>query len=144
MDKKTKELVEKRMKDGWIKVAMMVEAMAISKDAVESALKKHLDKMGKEKDVILYHSEFKSTEEVEKPLPNVPKGFSQVVDVELAVENFEKLVYMVYTYGPSSTEILQPEKLRMDMGEAQNILNTIATMVHRFAALGGGGLLVTA
>lgn len=143
MDKKTEDQVKKKLKEGWIRVSMMVEAMAISDKAVESALKKHVERMEKEKDIILYKKDFKTTEEVEKPLPNIPKGFSQVVDIELLVENFDKLVFMVYNYGPSSIEILEPEKIKMDAGEAQGILNTMAAMVHRFAALGGGGLVVS-
>ena len=58
MDKKVEEKVRKRVKEGWIKVGMMIEAMAISKDVVDGALKKHLKKMEKEKDVLIYMKEF--------------------------------------------------------------------------------------
>ena len=143
MDKKTEDRVKKKMKEGWIKVGMMIEAMAISKDAAGSALKKHVEKMDNEKDIIIYKKEFKGVEEVEKPLPNIPKGFSQVVDIELVVENFDKLVYLVITYGPAATEIIEPENIKIGMGEAQGILNTLAALIHRFAALGAGGMIVS-
>jgi hypothetical protein len=144
MDKKTEDQVKKRMKEGWIRVGMMVEVMAISKEAAESALKKHLEKMGNEKNMLIYKKDFRGTEEVEKPLPNIPKGFSQVVEIEMVAENYDKLVYVVLNYGPSSIEILEPDKINLDLGEAQGILNALATLIHRFAAAGGGGLLVNA
>ena len=143
MDKKTEEHVSKRMKEGWIKTSMMIEAMAISKDTVESALKKHIEKMEKEKCLFIYKKEFQRTEEIEKPLPNIPKGFSQVVEIEAVAENLDRMIYIVLNYGPSSIEILEPKKMEIDVGQAQGILNTIAIMIHRFAATGGGGMIVS-
>jgi len=122
---------------------MMMEAMAISKEAVESALKKHTERMEKEKCLLIYKKDFQETREVEKPLPDIPKGFSQVVDIEAVAENFDRLVYIVLNYGPSSIEILEPDKVEIDIGQAQGILATIATMIHRFAASGGGGMIVS-
>ncbi|NIP39990.1 MAG: hypothetical protein GTN39_00540 [Candidatus Aenigmarchaeota archaeon] len=143
MDKKTEEQVSKKMKDGWIRTGMMVEAMAVSKDAVQSALEKHIERMEKEKCLVVYKKDFHETNEIEKPLPNIPKGFSQVVELEAVAENFDRLVYIVLNYAPSSIEILEPKKMEVDIGQAQGILNTIATMIHRFAASGGGGMIVS-
>lgn len=141
--RKLDEEVKKRMKDGWIKVGFMIEAMAISGEAVESALKKHVEKMEKEKGVLIIKKDFKPNTEVEKPLPNIEKGYSQVVDVELVAESFDKLVYMSMNYGPSAIEILEPDKITLDFGEAQGILNSIASIMHTFAAMRGGGVLVS-
>lgn len=143
MDKETQKTVDKRMKEGWIKAALTVEAMAVDEKTAESALKKHVEKMANEKDMLIYSKEFGSIQEVKKPLPNIEKGFSQIVDMEIIAENFDKLVYIVMNYGPSAIEILEPREIKMDMGEAQGVLNTIATIIHRFAAMGAGGLLVT-
>ncbi len=143
MDKKIEEQVKKRMKEGWIRTSMMIEAMAISKEAVESALRKHVERMEKEKCILIYKKDFQETIEVERPLPNIPKGFSRVVDIEAVAENFDRLVYIVLNYGPSSIEILEPEKMEIDAGQAQGILNTIATMIHRFAAMGGRGMIIS-
>ncbi|MFH1236780.1 MAG: hypothetical protein V1648_00030 [Candidatus Aenigmatarchaeota archaeon] len=141
--KKREEEARKRLKNGWIKVGFMIEAMAISKTAVESALKKHVEKMEKEKGVIIIRKEFKPTADVKKPLPNIEKGYSQIVDVELVAESFDKLIYMSMNYGPSAIEILEPNKITMDFGEAQGILNSIASVMHTFAAMRGGGVLVS-
>ena len=142
MDKKIEEAMKKRLKEGWIKSNFMVEAMGLTKEVTEAALKKHVGMMDKEKDVIIAYKEFGTVNEIEKPLPNVPKGYSQVVEIEFIVESFDKLVQLVLTYGPASIEVLEPEKLTVGMGEAQMIINTIATLIHRFAASGKGAMLV--
>jgi len=143
MDKKTEEQVKSRIKSGWIRVGMMIEALAISCNAAESALKKHVEKMEKEKGIIVYKKDFRGTQEVKKPLPNIEKGYSEVVDVEIIAENFDKLVQIVLNYGPSAIEIIEPKNIKMDAGEAQGVLNSLASMIHTFAAMGAGGMLVS-
>jgi hypothetical protein len=142
MAKDVKEELKKREKEGWIKSIMMIEAMAISEEAVASSLKKHVEKIEKEPGTLVYSQNFHDVKEVEKPLPNIEKGYSQVVEIEVMAENFEKMVMLVLTYGPSALEIIEPESVKLDMGDMQNILATLAMVVHRFAAMQGGGLIV--
>lgn len=143
-DKKVVEKAEKKLKEGWIRTWMMIECLAISPDAAKSALETHIRKMGNEKKIIIYKQDFKEMKELEKPLrgKNIEKAYSLVVEIELVSENFETLVFLVMNYGPSALEILEPEKLAMDAGEAQGILNSVSDMVHRFAATGVGGVVV--
>lgn len=134
--------VKKKINDGWIKSWMMVEVLAVEKDAAEESLKQHIDKLRKENKTEILKADFQAAEEVDNPLPNVAKAYSQVVELELLTENFEKLMFITMNYGPSALEILEPSQIRMDMGEAQGILNSISEMIHRFAAAGIGGLVI--
>jgi hypothetical protein len=143
MDKKREEESKKRVKDGWIRVGMVIEALAVSRETAGSALRKHMEKMEKEKGIIVYKKDERGIEEVANPTPNIPKGYSQVIDVELVAESFDRLVYIVMNYGPSSIEILEPNKISMNFGEAQGVLNSLAAMIHTFAAMGAGGMLVS-
>ncbi len=143
MDEKRQKLAEKRIREGWIKSGMIIEVLAIDRGAAESALKKHLEKMGKEENTMILDRDFHEIQEVEKPLPNIDKAYSQIVDVEVLTRNFDQLVRVVVSYAPSSVEILEPERLSMDMGEAQGILNSIAEIIHKFAAAGIGGVMVS-
>jgi hypothetical protein len=137
------ETVQKKLNEGWIKVWMMIEAMAVSDEAVKSALEKHVEKMEKEKNFIVYKKEFGNVEKIQKPLPNIKEGYSCVVELECLSQNFERLIYIVLNYGPSAIEILEPQKIEMDTGEAQSIVNTIAGLLHRFAATAGGIIVAT-
>ena len=134
--------VKKKINDGWIKSWMMVEVLAVEKDAAEESLKQHIDKLRKENKTEILKADFQAAEEVDNPLPNVAKAYSQVVELELLTENFEKLMFITMNYGPSALEILEPSQIRMDMGEAQGILNSISEMIHRFAAAGVGGVVI--
>ncbi len=139
---KTEEKVQKKLREGWIKASMIIEALGVTKDAVKSALEMHIRKLKDEKKTVVCSTKFHGTREVEKPFPNVPKAYSMIVDIEIVSETYDQLVYIAMNYGPTSIEILEPEKIKMDMGEAQGILNSISDLVHRFAAQGIGGIVV--
>lgn len=134
--------VEKKVREGWIHTRMMIEVLAIAKDTAESALRKHADGLDKEKRTLVIRKEFKDTRLVKNPHPNIEVGFSQIVEVELLTADFDSLVYIIMNYAPSSIEILAPAKISIDIGEAQGILTSIAALIHKFAALGIGGVVV--
>jgi hypothetical protein len=142
MDEKTEKLIGKRMKDGWIKSTMMIEVLAVNKDTAKSSLQKHVEKMEREDKAMVCRKEFRKIEKVKNPIPRIPEAYSNVVELELLTQNYDKLIYMVMTYAPSSVEILEPEHIRIDMGEAQGILNSVADLIHKFAAAGLGGVIV--
>ena len=143
MDDKQQRLAEKRLKEGWIKSTMIIEVLAINREAAESALSKHVEKMEHEEETMILDRRFHETRGVENPMPKIEKAYSRIVDVDVLTRNFDQLVRVVVSYAPSSIEILEPEKLSMDMGEAQGILNSIAEIIHKFAAAGLGGVMVS-
>ena len=142
MDKKLQERVEKRLKDGWIKSWMMIEVLAITKEATKSSLEKHVKSMEKEDKTIVYKKDFKEIKKVEKPIKNIEVAYSYIVELELIAENLDKLVYLVMNYAPTAIEILEPNKLTIDAGEAQGILTSIADIIHKFASMGIGGVVI--
>jgi hypothetical protein len=143
VNKKKEEEAVKRVKQGWIRVGMMIEALAISKETAESAIAKHVEKMERENGIMIYKKDFRGSQEVKRPLPNIEKGYSQVIDLEMVAENFDRLVYMVMNYGPSAIEIIEPKNIVIDFGEAQGILNSLASLIHTYAAMGVGGMVVS-
>lgn len=143
MDQKTKETVEKKMKDGWIKAMMMIEVLATSKKAAKDALEKHVKKMHNEEGLILYREDYKDIVKVDKPMPHIKTAHSYIVELELIVRSYDRLVYVTMNYGPTSIEILEPTEIRIKMGEAQIVLNVISELMHKFAAAGIGGMVVS-
>jgi hypothetical protein len=132
------EKAEKRLKDGWIKTWMMIEALAVSPETVNKALNTHIERMEKEDKFMIIKKDFKETKKTDSPFEDVKEAHSGVVEIEVLTENFDKLFYMVINYGPSAVEILAPEKITLDMGELQGMLNSMADIIHRFAARMGG------
>ncbi len=138
MDSEIKDKVNKKMKDGWIKSWMMIEVMAVSEDAAKTALEKHVGKMESEKAAFLYGKKYGEIKDVENPLPNVAKGYSYVVEFEILTQNLDRLMTIVMNYGPSSVEILEPNEIKIPVGEAQGVLNSVSAMMHKFASQSGG------
>ncbi len=143
MDKKLEKEVKNRLKDGWIKSAVMIEAMAINENAAKSALNKLVESISKEKNILLCKKEFQEARKVQKPLPNVEEASSVIADLEMLTVNYDRLLYVVLTYGPSSVEILEPDNINLDAGEAQGIANSLAAFIHRIASSRAGGMLMS-
>ena len=137
------EQVKEKRKEKWLDVWFSIEALAVEKDVVEKALKKHVEKMGNVRDILVYEEEFSEAIKVENPMKNVAEGYSQVVKIKFFAKNLAVLISVVLTYGPSAIEILGPERVEMRIDEVQNIVNLLAGVVHQFAAAGVGGIIIT-
>lgn len=136
------EKVAKKLKEGWIKSWMMIEALAANEQAVRGALENHVRKMGLEKNVIIAKKDFKKTQKVDKPFANINVAYSSVVELEVLTKDYDRLVFIVLNYAPSAIEVMEPKKISMDAGEAQGILNSLAEMIHKFVSLTHGGIMV--
>ena len=136
-------LVEK----GWIKAWLLFEVVAVKKEVAESALKGHIEKLKKEGALKVLEENFTSTDPVE-PAEHFKAGgitetWSQIAEVIVFAKDFESLMNMTVTYAPTAIEILAPAKITLDMRCAQNSLATVADMMHKFAAAGIGGMLIS-
>lgn len=141
-EKELPEKIQKKLKEGWIQSWMMIEVLAATKEAAKSALEKHVAMLEKEEKAVVYRKDFKKIDKIKQPFRGIEEAYSNVVELEMVTENYEKLVFLVMNYAPSSIEILNPESIKMDVGEAQGILNSISEMMHKFAAAGLGGVVV--
>ena len=65
-----------------------------------------------------------------------------LLEVELFAENFETMVRLVMTYGPTAVEVLGPDEIKLDMRSAQNSLISISEMMHKFAIAVQGGVKI--
>lgn len=137
------EEIKRRRKEKWFDVLAAVEALAVSKEVVESALKRHVEKMSNLRNVLVYETEYGETLRVEKPMKNIEEAYSQIVKLRFFAKDFLTLLSVVMTYGPSSIEIMGPDSSELKIDEAQNIVNLLAGVVHQFAAAGVGGMIIT-
>jgi len=134
--------VQKKLREGWIKSWMMIEALAVTDAAARASLEGHIRKMGLEKGVIVAKKDFKRTEKVDKPFANIETAYSGVVELEVLTPDYDRLVFLVLNYAPSAIEVLEPKKISMDAGEAQGILNSLAELIHKFVSMTRGGIMV--
>ena len=139
----TPEEVSEKIDKGWIKTKMWFELLAVDKKVTEDTLKAHVEKIKKEKDVFVLSEKFEETQRLENPFETVPEAFSQAVQAELLTRDIESLLTLVIFFAPSAIEILSPEKLTINMRTVQVVMNSVADLIHRYAAHGTGGVVVS-
>jgi hypothetical protein len=141
-----KEEIAKKRKDGWLEVWFGIEAIGVDKDVVGKALKAHVEKIARIKDVLVYETSLKESKDIGKPPQGIQgdKAWSQVADVKFFVKDLASLIGIIIVYGPSSVEILGPAKKEFRIDELQNTANTVAGIMHEFASRGVGGVLISA
>ena len=137
------EQIKEKRKEKWLDAWFSIEALAVDKDVVESALAAHVEKMGDIRDIFIYEKEFSETVKVENPMKNVAEAYSQIAKVKFFAKSLTTLISVVLTYGPSAVEILSPDKKEIRIDEVQSIANLLAGVVHQFAAAGVGGIIIT-
>ncbi len=135
--------IKTKLSDGWIKAWVMIESLAVKEDTSRQSLEQLSNLVEKEQRIAIIKKELKESHKVENPLPDIPEAFSTVLEMEIIAKNYTALAQFVMNYGPSAIEILEPKKLQMEVGEAQDVLSEILAMVHRFAQAGVGGIVVS-
>jgi len=136
-----KGLADEKVSEGWIRAWLAFQVLAVNQDVTDKSLEELLKRLENDGRVKIYKKQLSDIKEVEKPLKNVEKGYSRTADIELIVKNLDDMVQIVIEFGPSAIEILEPKNLKVDLPQAQSILNIIAQVMHQFAAAGIGGVV---
>ena len=126
-----------------IELWMVFEAVAPTKDDLEDSLDDHIEKMKSEKELTITEYEIEESEEVENPHPGLEKGFSQVAEVRAETDNYTRAVKTVINYGPTYVQVEGPNSFEMDLSDTQESLQEVANMMHKYAQMGVGGVLVS-
>jgi len=134
---------EKARKNGWIDTWFAIEVLGGSVDIVERSLKEHIEKLAKTESICVYKTDFHPVQEVKNPPKPLKQGWTKIVNISLLVKDLYTLINTVMMYGPSAIEILSPPSKQVSASEMQNIVNTIAGLLHQFAAAGIGGIILT-
>ncbi len=134
--------VKKKLKDGWIKAAMYFEVLSLDKDFSKESLELHIKKIEGMDNVMVYKKDFSEPKEVKSPANPQKVAYSNIVAVELVTASYDTLFQITVNYGPSSVEIIEPQTIKLDLWQAQGVLNSVSEMLHRFAAQRGGGIIL--
>lgn len=126
-----------------VKLWMVFEAVGAEKNAVEESIEEHIDMMETEEAITVEKVEKDEVEDMEDPAENLEEGFSQVLEVEVEFDSFPKAVETVINYGPTYVQFQGPDNYEMDMRESQDTLQTVANMMHKYAQMGAGGVLIS-
>lgn len=138
-----KEEIARKRKEQWYELVFSVEVLAVEKELAEASLAEHVKKIENAPGVFVYEKYFYDVKEVENPMKNVEKGYSQVVTLKLFIKDLYTTLTAIMLFGPSAIEVLGPDKKEIAVSEIQDIANNVASLVHQFAAAGVGGMVIS-
>lgn len=139
------DVLKDHLEKGWIHARMFFEVMGGTEEVAKKALKDHLDTVKKMQTIKVVSEKYGEVEEVQEPPKQFSggKAYSQVVEVEIVVSSVENLIYSVIFYGPSSVEVIEPKEMRMGFDAVQSMANAVAELMHRYASVGAGGIVIS-
>ncbi len=112
-----------------IKAKLIIEIMGSPKEFVEKILNEILEKIKKEQDVKILTEQVADVEQLKD-------GFwSNFSELEISVDNVERLMNICFDYRPSSIEILEPEKTELGMDYLTGLLNDLLAQLHKYDML---------
>lgn len=136
------EEIKKRKKDKWIEAWMTFEVLAAEKDVADTSLESHVKELSETKDVLIFDKDMMEAILVKNPIPKIEEAYSKVCAVKLLAKDFRLLLNIVFQFGPSSVEIIEPSKIEISLDEAQDTVNNVAGFLHKFASAGVGGVVI--
>ena len=131
---------------GWINSWFIFDTQGVDKKTIKEILEKLMTQFEKEEGLKIIDKSYSKPKKTE-PVPQIKAQgidsvYSTVLEVELVAKDFETMVRLVMTYGPTALEVIAPDKIVMDMRGAQNSLVSISEMMHKFAIAVQGGVKI--
>ena len=108
-----------------LRVQAFIEMQAIKKDLLETYLGKLEESLKKYEDITIYSiSKEKSLKQGEY--------FSSFIDLNCTVKDLAALIKFMFFYGPTSVEIIKPEKFEIKADDLQDALMTVSQMTQNY------------
>ncbi len=102
-----------------------MEILGSPKDHVENTAKILLDKVKERKEIELLKSFISDTKQVKQ-------FWSCFVEIEIRLENLDKLIGFCFDFMPSSIDILEPSSLEINAREINGFVNDLMARLHRY------------
>ena len=120
---KAKEIKEK-ITEGWIHIRVIQEVVGWPKEFSENTLDRFNDALSKAGGVILLEREVHEAKLINE------KMWSTFAELELLVNDIDKVLLMITTFMPSSVEIIAPKSVSMDANNLSGALNDLIGKLH--------------
>ncbi len=106
-----------------IRCRTIIEVLGKPKEYVEDSIKKYIEHIKEDSELVILHEEYSDTKEQ-------GKLYSKFVELELVIKGTAKLIGFCFEYMPSSIEVLKPEHLIQTNSELSNFLNDLQARLH--------------
>ena len=106
-----------------IRFRTIIEILGRPKEHVEETLKKYIEKIKEDSDLIILKEDYAEAKQQETM-------WSTFVELELVVKGVQKMIGFCFDYMPSSIEILKPEQLTFNNRDMIVFLNDLQAKLH--------------
>jgi len=106
-----------------IRFRAIIEILGRPKEHVEETLKKYIEKIKEDSDLIILNEDYAEAKQQETM-------WSTFVELELVVKGVQKMIGFCFDYMPSSIEILKPEQLTFNNRDMIAFLNDLQAKLH--------------
>ncbi|MBU2639573.1 MAG: hypothetical protein KKG75_02575 [Nanoarchaeota archaeon] len=111
-----------------LQIKAIIEILGKPKEHVEETMQKVIQELEKREGVTITNKEIAKTRGVEKL-------FSTYVDLELTLNDLDKLIDFCFDFLPSSIEIIEPERLDLDSHKIAEFMNDLLAKLHQHSMI---------
>jgi len=106
-----------------IRCKIIIEILGKPREHVEKTLRKYIDKINNDSDLIILNSNF--SEAVEKE-----KLWATFSELDMIIKGIPKLIAFCFDYMPSSIEITKPDEFIMKKSTVEDLVNDLQARLH--------------
>jgi DNA-binding Lrp family transcriptional regulator len=110
-----------------IRIRAYIEMQAIEEDLLKKNLEKLAEAMQKDQNFTVYSLE-------KAKIVQESEYYFSYIEVNLSIKDFDSLVKFMYFYGPSSIEVISPDKITFASHDLQDGLINMADMINKYSA----------
>ncbi len=126
--------VKKLLEGGWIRCRVIIELAGKPKEHVEKTMKDYITQLKEEKGIVVLQEEIAALKEMDTGAQEdekIKELWTTFAEIEMMVEEFERLTAFCIMYMPSSVEIIEPEQMQVDSQQFTRFFNDLQARLHQ-------------
>jgi hypothetical protein len=133
-EKQKNESIKEKISKGYLKVHLIFEVVGKPAEFIDETIQKLVTELEKEKGVEVLEKKIGTAKPYEIKTETGEKTdlFSAFAETEVIIENLKRLITILFDYMPSSIEVIDPEDIKMNIQDANLILNELAIKLHKY------------
>ncbi|MEM2956029.1 MAG: hypothetical protein QW041_00415 [Candidatus Pacearchaeota archaeon] len=120
--------IREKIEEGWIRCIVIIEVLGKPAEYLDKVLKKAIEELEKEKNIIVIEKKFNEPKPIEKM-------FSTFTELELLIKDMHTLTEFVFAYMPSNIEIIEPNDIKFELVSANEFINKLIARIHQYDAI---------
>jgi hypothetical protein len=106
-----------------IRCKVIIEVLGKPQEHVESSLRRYIENIKNDPDLIILKSEVADAEAKEKL-------WTTFSELDMVIKGIPKLIAFCFDYMPSSVEIMKPDEFSMKKSTVENLINDLQARLH--------------